>query len=62
MVPVKFSFGSGQLFCRWAWLSRGMASMEEMIEVNPDCNLTEKTLEVEMQRCEKEVQEEPWHA
>ncbi|CAK8988642.1 unnamed protein product [Durusdinium trenchii] len=42
---------------RWAWLSRGMASYEEMCEVSPE-PVTTETLKEEMAHCEKQSAEE----
>ena len=48
---------------RWAWLSRGMATMEEMIEFNPDVpTLTTGELEKEMAGGELTAEDDEWAA
>ena len=45
---------------RWAWLSRGMASKEEMMEVNAGIDLTSEELTAEMKKCELDATAQEW--
>eukprot|EP00438_Fugacium_kawagutii_P030026 Skav210977 [mRNA] locus=scaffold712:63115:72325:- [translate_table: standard] len=47
---------------RWAWLSRGMASKEDMIPVNPDIDLNCDGLTEEMKHCEESAASNEWQA
>ncbi|CAK9034667.1 unnamed protein product [Durusdinium trenchii] len=46
---------------RWAWLSRGMMSKEELVSTNKDVpDLTIDTLTKEMEECELRVEDNEW--